>query len=179
MEIPKILKFETIKFYSSTSILKLFKLYASLIAVISFQKLLRLSVWIFHPKNHHVSLNIHTQVAFNMNNFISLLSPTRAGQHIRPLTEILMLFCRALSYVLVIFLTVIVFTGSCFIFSYIGFPFFSFLSVLVEGIGDRIGVIKHKREVSSFWHQRKKHKHGRNCWRTKGTLLSKLLWHTC
>lgn len=123
MEIPKILKFETIKFYSSTSILKLFKLYASLIAVISFQKLFRLSVWIFHLKNHHVSLNIHTQVAFNMNNFISLLSPTRAGQHIRPSTEILMLFCRALSYVLVIFFwTVIVFTGSCFIFSYIGFP---------------------------------------------------------
>lgn len=80
------------------------KLYASLIAVISFQKLLRLSVWIFHPKNHHVSLNIHTQVAFNMNNFIFLLTPTRAGQHIRPSTETLMLFCRVLSYVLVIFL---------------------------------------------------------------------------
>lgn len=140
-------------------------------------------MWIFHPKNHHVSLNIHTQVAFNMNNFISSLSPTRAGQHIRPSTEILMLFCRALSYVLVIFFELSLYLPVVVLF----FPtldflwFFSFLSVLVEGIGDRIGVIKHKREgkFSSFWHQRKKHKHGRKCWRTKGTLLSKLLWHTC
>lgn len=52
--------------------------------------------------------------------------------------------------------TVIVFTGSCFIFSYIGFPFFSFLSVLVEGIGDRIGVIKHKRKVFVFLTSEKK-----------------------
>lgn len=96
-----------------------------------------------------MSLNIHTQVAFNMNNFISLLSPTRAGQHIRPSTEILMLFCRAPSYVLVIFFELSLYLPVVVLF----FPtldflwFFSFLSVLVEGIGDRIGVIKHKREV--------------------------------
>lgn len=34
--------------------------------------------------------------------------------------------------------------------------FFSFLSVLVEDIGDRIGVIKHKREVLVFLTSEKK-----------------------
>lgn len=71
-----------------------------------------------------------------------------------------------------IFWSVIIF--SCFIFSYFGFPVV-FLSALVEIIGDLNDFIKHKREIFAFFTWEKKHKNGRNCWRTQSTLLSKLL----
>lgn len=76
------------------------------------------------------------------------------------------------------FWTVIIYTGSSFIFSYIKFPVV-FLFSLCPRWRYRRSNRKIKGKFSSFWHQRKKHKHGRNCWRTKGKLLSKLLWHKC
>lgn len=56
--------------------------------------------------------------------------------------------------------------------------FFFFLSALVEGIGDRIGVIKHKREVFVFLTSEKKAQAWEELLKDQSTLLLNLLWHT-
>lgn len=119
MEIPTILKFWNNWFLiiniNAKSIQVICKL-NSCVIISKDTKTFRVSI---PPKNHHVSQNVHTQVAFNITLFSYLALFVLVSTYSRQQR----LWCYSAIFYLLswsIFWPVIIL--SCFIFSYIGFP---------------------------------------------------------